>query len=163
MIGWFKNLTDSSNLEIIALYLLVIIGAIAWARFIAKKHDAKWSSTVAPSFDNQGIKNHKKDNNGTKERDNQHKLEKGYIVWSYLLSKFRYKVRTNLPYYQTDNERDKQKQPPYRGQAKNFGHIRVILPFPISHIGNIVARLMAKCQPKWKRTGRLRYLMPHAS
>lgn len=141
MIGWFKNLTGSSNLEIIALYLLVIIGAIAWARFIVKRHDAKWSSTIAPSFDEQAIENYKKDSNRTQKRDNQHKLEKGYIVWSYLLSKFRYKVRTNLPYYQTDNERDKQKQPPYWGQAKNFGHIRVILRFPISHIRTIVNRL----------------------
>ena len=138
MIGWFKNLTGSSTLEITALYLLVIIGAIAWAGFIAKRHDARWSSTIAPSSDEQAVEDYEKDSNRTKKRDNQHKLQKAYIVWSYLLSKFCYKVRANLPYNQTDNERDKQKQPPYRGQAKNFGRIRVISRFPISHIGIIV-------------------------
>ena len=150
MIGWFRVLVDSNKFEVIGLYLLVIILAIAWARFIAKKHDARRVSILASYLGNQGIKNHKKDNNGTQERDTQHKLEKRHIIWSYLLSKFCYKARTDFPYYQTDNERDEQKQPSYQRQPKNFGHIKVILRFPRWHISAIVKRLYRRVNQSGK-------------
>jgi len=41
MIGWFKNLTGSSGLELVSLYMLVAIGAYVVARIVAWRHDAK--------------------------------------------------------------------------------------------------------------------------
>jgi len=141
MIGWFRVLVGSDKLEIIGLYLLVIIPAIAWARFIAKRHDAKWPSSLASYLGNQGIKNCKNDSNSTQECDNQHKPKKDSIVWLQLLRKCCYNLRLNLPYCHTHKERDDQKQPSNQCQAKNFHWSRIFLMFPVSHIRTIVNKL----------------------
>jgi len=146
VISWFMSLTIGGKLIAIGFQLLGVILLIAWAVFITKRLGSMPAVTLSQDAENR------KKSTARQYKNSTHQKRKNQVGICRLLGSCHHIIKDNGVRYPTDNCGDQCKQPAQRVEPKNFGFIRVILLFPISHIRNIVAKLIARCQLKWRRT-----------